>query len=162
MVFLAAFSRCRKRLRSRKSLVRTSSLSCASQLSCSVSISSRSSSRCSGVSLATHASLSKGAVDSLGAPKKDVMLPLALGFLAAAASGSASPDLRLRLILRAGRRACLKKSTMATGGSFEGTARAFGRREIGRLDRQQQRPIGRERGGTRGRCAMRDSRLARR
>ena len=95
--------------------MRTSSLSWASQLSWRVSISSFRSSRCSSVSLATHFSLSKfvtgaAAADSVpdgleleetvfGAPKKEVMLPLALGFFASAAARSAALRFRLGVMV---------------------------------------------------------------
>lgn len=81
-------------------LTRTS-LRCGSQLSCSVSSSNCSSSFCSSVSFATHASRSKAAAApdlagalglGLGAPKKEVMLPSIFGFFA---SVPASAALRL-------------------------------------------------------------------
>lgn len=101
-------SRLRNFLRSRNSLLVTSSLSTHNHDSCRVSISSLRSSFCSGVSLATHASLSNltGVVSAavgapsdcednaagvgLGCPKNAVMDPLAFGFLAASAAISAA------------------------------------------------------------------------
>ena len=80
-----------------------SSLRWASQLSCRVSISSFRRSFCSVVSDSVHLALSKGvsfaAAVGLGAPKKDVMLLLALGFLASRAADVASVALRFRLIV---------------------------------------------------------------
>ena len=91
-------------IKSKNDFFVTSSFRTANQLSWSVSISSLSSDLVSGSSFAIHASLSKttgaGSVGGfegfvldvlgldLGAPKKDVMLPLDLGFFASAAARS--------------------------------------------------------------------------
>ena len=90
----------------KKDLLVTSSLSTLNQLSCSVSISNLSNDFCSVVRPATHSSLSNvigaGSLGGfagfvlevlgfvVGEPKKDVMLPLALGFLTSAAARSAA------------------------------------------------------------------------
>ena len=110
----------RKRFRERNSGVVSSSFRAPSQLSCRVLISRARSSRCSGVSLASQASLSNftgsvvgavaeeagadgeddGAVPfvfALGWPKNAVMELLALGFFAASVARSAA--LRLSDIL---------------------------------------------------------------
>lgn len=112
--FPALVSRSRKRFSSRNSFVTISSLRSASQDSCSVSISSLSRSRCSGVSDEIHFCLSNlegagsgaaveddaplplfAAAVTLGAPKKDVMLPwTCLAFLGS--DPGWVPALRLR------------------------------------------------------------------
>lgn len=101
MVLPSSFSFFKNLFRSKNSFVSTSSLRYANQLSCKVSISNFSSSFCSSVSFASHASLSNftagdktegylaaGLATGLGAPKNDVMVPLALGFLASASARS--------------------------------------------------------------------------
>jgi hypothetical protein len=99
--FPLASSFFKKRFRSRNVGLSSTSLRCGSQLSCSVSISSFSSSFCSSVSFAIHASLSNFAAAvapslGLGAPKNDVILPLSFVFFAASVAAVAA--LRLRLI----------------------------------------------------------------
>jgi hypothetical protein len=101
-VFPLSNSFFRNRFSSRNPGLTSTSFKCGSQLSCSVSISNLSSSFCSSLSFATHASLSNFAgadAPSLGfgAPKNDVMLPLTFVFFAASVAASAA--LRLRLIV---------------------------------------------------------------